>query len=96
MKTIPLTASLADFSFTTTLNDSLLQFNIRWLTRYGYFVVDIRNASNEPIALGRGLHVGANLLAGLNSTIGKIVLEGEAPTIANLGVTNNLNWYPND
>ncbi|AMO49207.1 Hypothetical protein AKI40_2819 [Enterobacter sp. FY-07] len=96
MKTIPLTASLADFSFTSTLNDTLLQFNIRWLTRYGYFVVDIRNANNEPIALGRGLHVGVNLLAGLNSNIGKIVLEGETPTFANLGVTNNLNWYPND
>ncbi|PWC10647.1 hypothetical protein B4923_16125 [Brenneria roseae subsp. americana] len=96
MKTIPLTRGLADFSFTSTLNDIPLQFNVRWLTRYSYFVVDIRDADNNPIALGRALHVGVNLLAGLNTTIGKIVLEGETPTLANLGVTNNLNWYPND
>ncbi|CPR20608.1 hypothetical protein JMY81_01130 [Brenneria goodwinii] len=96
MKTIPLARGLADFSFTSNLNDTLLRFNVRWLTRYGYFVVDIRDTDNAPIALGRALHVGINLLAGLNTDIGKIVLEGETPTLANLGVTNNLNWYPDD
>ncbi|WJV60992.1 hypothetical protein PCO87_13770 [Pectobacteriaceae bacterium C52] len=96
MKTIPLTRGLADFSFTSTLNNMLLRFNVRWLTRYSYFVVDIRDANNESIATGRGLHAGVDLLSGLNTSIGKIVLEGETPTLTNLGVTNNLIWYPND
>ncbi|MEL0577071.1 hypothetical protein AACK17_00770 [Pectobacterium punjabense] len=96
MKIVPLTRGLADFSFTSTLNNAALRFNVRWLTRYSYFVVDIRDAFGDPIALGRGLHVGVNLLAGLNTDIGKLVLDGETPTMENLGVTNNLRWYPND
>lgn len=96
MKIVPLTRGLADFSFTSTLNNATLRFNVRWLTRYSYFVVDIRDAIGAPIALGRGLHVGVNLLAGLNTDIGRLVLDGETPTMENLGVTNNLRWYPND
>ncbi|AYH27178.1 hypothetical protein C5E20_08545 [Pectobacterium parmentieri] len=96
MKTIPLTRGIADFSFSSTLNDATLRFNVRWLTRYSYFVVDIRDAMGNPIALGRALHVGVNLLAGLNTRIGRLVLDGETPTMENLGVTNNLRWHPND
>ncbi len=96
MKVIPLTRGLADFSFNSTLNDATLRFNVRWLTRYSYFVVDIRDATGNPITLGRGLHVGVNLLAGLNIDIGRLVLDGETPTMENLGVTNNLRWYPDD
>lgn len=96
MKTIPLTAGLADFSFTSTIDTMMLRFNVRWLTRHSYFVVDIRDSYNTPIALGRALHIGVDLLAGLNTRLGKFVLEGEKPTLTNLGVTNSLNWYPHD
>lgn len=96
MKTIPLTAGLADFSFSTQLDETRLKFNIRWLTRYNYFTVDIRDSDDNPVACGRALHAGVNLLAGLNVSIGKIMLEGDRPTTDNLGIDNNLNWYPDD
>lgn len=96
MKTIPLSAGLANFSFTTRLNDTQLKFALRWLTRYGYFTVDIFNSDGSALILGRALHVGVNLLDGLNTGIGNIVLEGEKATIANLGIDNRLNWYPHD
>lgn len=96
MKTIPLSAGLANFSFTTRLNDTQLKFTFRWLTRYGYFSVDIFNSDGSALTLGRVLHVGVNLLDGLNTQIGNIVLEGGKATIANLGIDNKLNWYPHD
>ncbi|EHD21773.1 MULTISPECIES: phage baseplate plug family protein [Brenneria] len=94
MNIIPLINSVTDQEFSVQLGNNNLAFRVRWLTRYSYFVVDIRDADNNPIALGRALHVGINLLAGLNTRIGKIVLEGETPTLANLGEKNNLVWYP--
>lgn len=96
MKTIPLSAGLANFSFTTRLNDTQLKFTFRWLTRYGYFTVDIFNSDGSALTLGRALHIGVNLLDGLNTGIGNIMLEGEKATLANLGIDNRLNWYPHD
>ena len=79
-----------------TLGGTYVQFRLRWSTRHSYFTVDMRRADGAPIALGRGLHPDINLLAGLNLALGRVVLEGEAPTIANLGITNKLRWYPDE
>ncbi|CNH77782.1 phage baseplate plug family protein [Yersinia pekkanenii] len=94
MKIIPLTNGLAYQKLTVTVGDFNLWFYLRWLTRYGYFTVDIHDANGTPIALGRALHVGIDLLSGINTNIGKISLDGESATIANLGVNNKLKWYP--
>lgn len=94
MKIIPLNNGATSQHFTVTLNNHNLRFTLNWLTRYNYFRVDIRDSDENPIALGRALHVGVNLLAGLNVSIGDIILEGEMPTIANLGINNQLKWYP--
>lgn len=96
MKTIPLESGYPDFTFSTTLDSTRLKFRFRWLTRYGYYTVDIYNSDGSALTLGRALHVNINLLAGLNTSIGRIVLEGTAPTIDNLGIDNNLNWYADD
>ncbi|PXB01114.1 phage baseplate plug family protein [Pectobacterium carotovorum] len=94
MNIIPLINSVADQEFSAQLGNNNVSFRVRWLTRYGYFLVDIRDSAGNPIVLGRAMHVDVNLLAGLNTRIGKIVLEGETPTIANLGERNSLVWYP--
>ncbi|CAI1512081.1 Uncharacterised protein [Serratia quinivorans] len=95
MKAIPLNNSYAFQRFRVQLGNRLLIIRLRWLTRYGYFCVDIYEG-DMPVTLGRALHPGVNLLAGLNTTIGRLVLEGESPTIATLGVNNRLIWYSND
>ncbi len=94
MKIIPLTNGLAYQKLTVTLNDFNLGLYFLWLTRYGYFTVDIYDSGGSPIVLGRALHVGVNLLSGINSSIGAISLDGDPPTIANLGINNKLKWYP--
>ncbi|MDB6366759.1 hypothetical protein PH242_03425 [Photorhabdus bodei] len=93
MNIIPLTRNAAYQTFSVNLNNHRLIFYLHWLTKYGYFIVDIKD-NNIPIVLGRALHVGVNLFSGLNTDIGEIILEGETPTISNLGIKNQLKWYP--
>lgn len=95
MKNIPLNSGFAFQRFSVQLGNHFLKFYIRWLTRFDYYTVDIYE-NNQPVALGRALHPGVNLLSGLNTDIGKISLTGEPPTVANLGKNNRLWWYPNE
>lgn len=92
MSTIALTSGLAYQDFSTTVNGTRLRFQLRWLTRYQYYSVNIYDTDGEPVALGRALHAGVNLLSGLNLNIGAIALEGEPATLDNLGIKNTLNW----
>ncbi|MFC0227398.1 phage baseplate plug family protein [Serratia aquatilis] len=91
-KIIPLNSGAAVQRFRVQLGDRLLIFRLRWLTRYGYFCADIFEGE-IPITLGRALHPGVDLLAGLNTTIGRLVLEGESPNVDTLGASNRLIWY---
>lgn len=92
MSTISLTSGLAYQRFTVTQDDIRLQIYLHWLTRYSYYSVDIYDGSGNPVASGRALHPGVNLLGGLNVNMGSLILEGEQPTINNLGATNSLVW----
>lgn len=75
--------------FTVTLSDRSITIKIRWLHQYKFFAVDILEG-DEPITLGRGLHPGIDLLAGLNTGLGTLMLEGRQPTLENLGQRNRL------
>lgn len=93
MSIIPLTTGLAYQTFSTTVGNVKLRFYFQWLTRYQYYSVSIFDYNGDPIACGRALHPNINLLSGLNLDIGSIILQGEIPTMSNLGVTNSLIWY---
>lgn len=93
MKIIPLYSGYAFQRFSVQLGEYFLRFNLRWLTRYQYYCVDVYHG-DTPVVLGKGLHVGSDLFSGLNTPIGRVVLEGKTPTIANLGIDNQLAWYP--
>jgi hypothetical protein len=92
---VPLSSGNAYFRFRIQLGNHNLVFRLRWLTLYGYFCVDI-DEKGEPVICGRALHPGVDLLAGLNTDIGQLVLRGTSPTINNLGVDNKLEWIPNE
>lgn len=96
MKTIPLPAGLSYIRLNVTLGDLNLQLRLRWSTQYGFYSVEIRDERGEPIILGRGLHPGTDLLTDLRLDAGRLILEGEVPTVQNLGLTNKLNWYPDE
>lgn len=93
--TIPLQAGSAFQRFSVNLNDTLVTFKIQWQTRYGLFVVDLLDG-DTVITAGRGLHPNINLLDGLVTDLGRIYLEGQRPTIENLGVANKLRYEAPD
>ncbi|EMB4322236.1 hypothetical protein RJ492_001208 [Pluralibacter gergoviae] len=95
MKIIPLNSGFAYQRFSVQLGNHFLKFRLEWLTRFKYYTVDIYE-NDQPIVLGRALHPGVNLVAGLNTDIGIISLEGESPTVANLGKSNQLRWYTHE
>lgn len=71
-----------------------LRIKIQWMTRYSKFRVDISYVNGLPITQGRILNVGVNLLDGLypRATMGALVMLGDDPTPANLGIDNELVW----
>lgn len=88
---IPISSGYAFQRFRVQLGNHYLVFRLRWLTMYRYFCVDIYE-SGVPVTLGRALLPGINLLDGLNTGIGKIILRGVEPTPENLGIDNQLQW----
>lgn len=74
---------------TVTLSERVITLRLRWLMQYEFYAVDILEGG-EPITLGRGLHPDVNLLAGLNTGLGTLMLEGKQPTLENLGRRNRL------
>ena len=86
---IPLNSKAPYQRFTVQLSDRLIEFELRWLVQYDFFAVNLYEAG-EAITLGRGLHPGVNIVKGLNSGLGSIYLDGQSPTIDNLGVSNRL------
>ncbi|HHT7519864.1 Uncharacterised protein [Klebsiella oxytoca] len=94
-QSVPLSSGYSFQKFRIQLGPHYLIFRLRWLTRFEYFCVDIYE-QDEPIVLGRALHPGVNLLAGLNTTIGSLILRGESPTVSNLGIENKLEWVPHE
>lgn len=88
---IPLSSGFAFQRFRVQLGNHYLILRLRWLTLYRYFCVDIYE-EGEPVTLGRALLPGINLLDGLNTGIGTIILRGDEPTPDNLGIDNQLQW----
>lgn len=75
--------------FSVQLSNRLIEFDIRWLTQYELFAVDLYEGG-EPITLGRALHPGVNFIQGLNTGLGAIYIDGDSPTVSNFGVNNRL------
>ena len=90
-KTIPLLTGEAQQSFSVPLGDYSLQFNFFWVTRFGYFRVDIYDLSEgkEVVTLGQIAHDQVDMLEGFK--YGKVYMDGDA-TPDNVGVTVFLRW----
>jgi len=86
---IPLNNQSPYQRFSVQLSNRLIEFELRWLVQYEFYAVNLYEAG-VPITLGRGLHPGVNIVKGLNSGLGAIYLEGQSPTIENLGINNRL------
>lgn len=89
IRTIPLTAGLPHQRFRVEIGGRVVTVRLYWSTRYEFYCVDLHD-DDGPIALGRALHPGVDLLAGLNLGLGRLYLEGRPATVANLGIDNKL------
>ncbi|MGJ8524182.1 hypothetical protein R84981_002901 [Carnimonas sp. R-84981] len=93
--TISLPTPSRYMEFTAQLTAGFFRFKLSWLERVGYYSAEVYGQNNQPIILGRGLHPDINLLGGIGSDFGALVLEGKSATLENLGIDNELKWYDN-
>lgn len=88
MRTIPLQNGQAHFRLRTTLAERDVAIHADWLTRYGYYSVDVYVDGALAVA-GKGLHPEMNLLK-RTDVPGTLTISGDAPTPENLGRTAKL------
>jgi len=88
---VPL-APVAFQRFSVSNGGAVLMLEISWMTRFKYFVVNVRRANGAAVTLGRALHPQVDLLNGLSAGLGSIRLEGADPTPENLGIDNRMVW----
>jgi len=73
-----------------------LFIEIQWMVRLNVFRVNILTPLGVILTAGRYLLPNVDLLAGLyppsDTEYGSLMLEGDQPTPANLGITNKLVW----
>ncbi|SEP57276.1 hypothetical protein SAMN03159444_00088 [Pseudomonas sp. NFACC02] len=88
--------SLPAQTFSAALGNNTLTIEIQWMSRFEVFRVNILSPQGALLTAGRYLLPDVDLLAGLyppsDIDYGSLMLEGEPPTPANLGITNTLVW----
>lgn len=77
-----------------TLGDSEYELNLDWSYNGGFYRVRLLSDGVELPVGGKGLNPGVDLLETLKLGIGKLYLEGEQPTLANLSLDNRLVYEP--
>lgn len=88
---IPLPSPKPYFGFSVQLSGRTLELQFRWLYLYGFYAVDVYE-EGQALTLGRGLHPQMNILAYDQTGLGSLYLEGDQPTLENLGVANRLRY----
>lgn len=83
-------------TFSAALGENTLTIEIQWMVRLNVFRVNILTPLGVILTAGRYLLPNVDLLAGLyppsDTEYGSLMLEGDQPTPANLGITNKLVW----
>ena len=95
MQTIPLSSGAANAhqSFSVSLGGQVIRFDINFLSYLDgpAWAMDLYR-DGTPLALGAMLEPGCDVIETYNAGIGRLVFVGDAPTLDNLGVTNELVW----
>lgn len=91
---IPLTPGLAHQAFSVELGDYTIAFTFDWLTRFEYFRVKIRDVTEQNelvLSACSAAHVGVNLFRDYPQ-YGSVYIEGDIPTVENIGIYSKLMW----
>lgn len=95
MQTIPLSSGAANAhqSFSVSLGSQVIRFDINFLSYLDgpAWAMDLYR-DGTPLALGAMLEPGCDVIETYNTGIGRLVFVGDAPTLDNLGITNELVW----
>lgn len=94
MADVPLEPGLPFQELDFPAGDLTLRLSVFWVTRFGYFRVNIFDLDNDRVVTnGRCAHLNVNMLRGING-YGSLTIRGERPTLENLGNTARLEWLP--
>lgn len=88
-RTIPLQPGSAHLSFRVELSGTPVRVRLDWLTRYGYYTTRVDGPDGLLVA-GAGLHPDMDILVDVPSIPGRLYIDGQAPTVDNLGVEAKL------
>lgn len=96
-KEIPLITSNPHQNFSVTLGSYTLKFEFSWITRFGYFRVNVfeQSDNNRVIALGQAARSGVDILSRFEK-YGRVYIAGSEPTLENIGVNSKLMWEAPD
>ena len=89
IREIPLQPGNAHLSFRVELSSVSVKVRLDWLTRYGYFNAHI-TGPDGVLTAGKGLHPDMDLLVDVPSIPGRLYIQGQAPTVDNLGTDARL------
>lgn len=84
IREIPLQPGNAHLSFRVELSGTSVRVRLNWLTRFGYYTVQIEGPDGV-LAKGMGLHPDMDLLVDVPSIPGQLYIDGPAPKVDNLG-----------
>ena len=79
--------------FEVQLGDNLTTVLLNWKTLTELWSLDIE-IEGVRIVSGAILLPGSDIIAHWRTDIGRLVLNGDKPTLDNLGVNNQLVWIP--
>lgn len=91
---IPLPQNEPFIKTSVTLGDSEYELSLDWSYNGEFYRVRLLSEGVELPVGGKGLNPGVDLLETLKLGIGKLYLEGEQPTLANLSLDNRLVYEP--
>lgn len=79
--------------FEVQLGDNLTTMLLNWKTLTELWSLDIE-IEGVRIVSGAMLLPGSDIIASWRTDIGRLVLNGDKPTLDNLGTNNQLVWIP--
>lgn len=91
---MPLPQNEPYITTTVVLGEDEYEMHLDWSYNGEFYRVRLLSEGVELPVGGKGLNPGVDLLETLKLGIGKLYLEGEQPTLANLSLDNRLVYEP--
>ena len=86
---ISLEGATSYYTFNVEIANLVALVTLNWVTTGGFYKIFI-TIDNEEVVRGKGLHPDIDLFKSTELGIGKLYLQGDEPTLDNIGIDNRL------